>query len=333
MRVKVWANGTNEAASFSLLRINTNEPIDIFHKTENTEKILDGEYYQCYSTPMFSIVRFDSSTKQGSKVMCEFDGNGIIMSFQKKGKTLCVWNRETGRMDEKQNNIFFHNGLTKCRLKEADCFRIVLSKSYVKALWNLYPKAMNPLMADFRECKNCVFAHSHLNTTFEMERIINDIENLYLQQEEGKEMVIEAKVRELLYSQIMHHLKSLDKKGLKIEKYREQMQEACKYIEKNIKELPSLHEIAMAVGVCDTTLKIAFKYFYGKTVFEYFNEYRLNKACEFLQDTSNSISDAAFLTGYKHSSHFSTAFKQKYGVSPIEYRTKNIDVFSAIKAR
>lgn len=331
MKVKVWANGTNETASFSLLNANTSEPINIFQKAESSKKILNGECYQCYSTPMFSIVRFDSSSKEGSKVMCEFEGNGIIMSFQKKGRASCESNRKKGKMYEKQNNIFFHNGLARCRLTEADCFRIVLSKAYVKALWKLYPKAMKPLVSAFRKCKNCVFDYSHLNTTFEMERIIDDLENLYLQQEEGKEMIIEAKVRELLYSQIMHYLKLLDKKDQKIEKYREQMQEACKYIEKSIQELPSLHDIAMVVGICDTTLKIAFKYFYGKTVFEYYNEYRLNKACKLLQNSAYSISEAAFLSGYKHSSHFSTSFKQRYGITPMEYRTKNINVFPLIK--
>jgi AraC-like DNA-binding protein len=264
--------------------------------------------------------------------MCEFEGNGVIMSFQKKGKASCVADLEKGSMYEKQNNIFFHSGLVRCRLTEADCFRIVLSKSYVNALWKLYPEAMSPLVDASRQCRNCVFDHSHLHTTLEMEQIINDIENLYLLQEDGKEMVIEAKIRELLYIQIMQHLKMLDKKDLKIEKYRKQMQMVCNYIENNIQDLPSLHNIAMVAGVCDTILKIAFKYFYGKTVFEYFNEYRLNKACNFLANPSYNISDVAYLTGYKHSSYFSTAFKQKYGLTPIEYRTKNMEIFSTTKA-
>lgn len=325
MKVKVWANGTNKVACLSLL-CSYKGNINIFH--EKKEDLCNGEHYQCYSTPMFSIVRFDSSKKEGSKVLCEFEGDGIIMSFQKKGKASCESDKQKGKMHEKENNIFLHNKCTKCSLTEADCFRVILSKSYVDKLYELYPRVMEPLIIAFQKGENCIFGHSHLNTTLEMERTINDIENLYLQQEDEKQMVIEAKVRELLYSQIMHHLKLINNKDLKIEKYREQMQIACRYIEENMREIPSLHDIAMNVGVCDTILKIAFKYFYGKTVFEYYNEYRLNMAFEYLLNPSYSISEVAFLSGYKHSSHFSTAFKQKYGITPIKYRIENINKFT-----
>lgn len=110
------------------------------------------------------------------------------------------------------------------------------------------------------------------------------------------------------------------------------MQMACTYIESNIEELPLLSKIASAVGVCDTILKMAFKHFYGKTVFEYYNEYRLNKSRKYLQNPSCNIADAAFLTGYKHSSYFSTAFKQKYGITPREYRKNVLDASPAVKA-
>lgn len=324
MKVRVWTNGINK--SIALLRT-SGKTINIFK-----DERLTGEYHQYYSTPLFSIVRLDSSAKKASNIVCELEGTGIVMSFQKKGQTSGRMNHLKKQIFEKQNNIFFLNGFAKCQQTEADCFRIVLSKLYVDTLWELYPEAMTPLIEAYQKCWNCVLDHSHLNTTLEMEQIIKNIEDLFLQQGEGKEMLLEAKIRELLYIQIMQHLKTLDKKDLKIEKYRGQMQMACRYIEENIRELPLLHYIAMEVGVCDTILKIGFKYFYGKTVFEYFNEYRLSKACEFLQDTSITISEVAFLTGFKHSSHFSTSFKQKYGITPIEYRTENVDGFPVVKA-
>jgi|GEM_PF-3318224 len=332
MRVKICENETNKVANFSLLNTDTDRAIKILHRKKKDKKLLSKGYCLYYSTPLFSIVRINSSAKKSSKLKCEFDGNGIIMSFQRKGMTSCVINRTKRNMQERQNNIFlFTNKFVRCLLTEADCFRIVLSKTYVKALSELYPEAMAPLIDACEKSENSVFDYSHLNTTLEMEQIIKNIENLLLQPEEGKEMLIEAKIRELLYAQIMQYLKALDKKDLKIEKYRGHMKMACEYVERNVQELPSLHDIAKSVGVCDTILKIAFKYFYGKTVFEYFNEYRLNKSCVFLQNSSYSISEVSFLVGYKHLSHFSSAFKQKYGITPIEYRTENIEAFSSAK--
>ncbi|MDD4114510.1 MAG: AraC family transcriptional regulator [Massilibacteroides sp.] len=328
MKMKVWANGINKVACLSGLG-SYKKAINIF--PEGQGKIGKEEHLLYYSSSLFCIVRLDSSAKKASSVVCEFEGNGIVMSFQKRGKTSGENDQGKRQMFEKQNNIFFLNGFAKCQQTEADCFRIVLSKSYVENLRKLYPGSMAPLVEAYQKGCDSMSEHSHLTTTLEMVQIIKTIENLYLRQDEGKEMLIEAKIRELLYIQIMQHLKTLNKKDLKIEKYRMQMQMACQYIEENIRELLSLHDIAMAVGVCDTILKIGFKYFYGKTVFEYFNEYRLNKACDFLQDASLSISDVAFLAGFKHSSHFSTSFKQKYKITPIEYRIKNIEMFPAIK--
>jgi AraC family transcriptional regulator, transcriptional activator of pobA len=61
----------------------------------------------------------------------------------------------------------------------------------------------------------------------------------------------------------------------------------------------------------------------GKTALEHIHLKILELAKERVLDTSKSISDIAFELGFKYPQHFTRLFKQKVGVSPMEYRGLN----------
>ena len=63
-----------------------------------------------------------------------------------------------------------------------------------------------------------------------------------------------------------------------------------------------------------------FKKEMGKTILDYIIQTRMNKAIELMRTTFLSIKDIAEKVGYKDSSYFGQVFKQKYGVTPGEYR-------------
>ena len=54
--------------------------------------------------------------------------------------------------------------------------------------------------------------------------------------------------------------------------------------------------------------------------FKYLFDHRLRLAVLYLLDSDMTINDIGIKLGYDYQSHFCTAFKRKYGVSPIEYR-------------
>ena len=84
--------------------------------------------------------------------------------------------------------------------------------------------------------------------------------------------------------------------------------------------MPSLHEIASMVGTNECTLKKAFKHEFGTTVFQFLFDYRMRLAVLYLLDSDMTVNDIGIKLGYDYQSHFCTAFKRKYGVSPMEYR-------------
>ena len=79
---------------------------------------------------------------------------------------------------------------------------------------------------------------------------------------------------------------------------------------------PTLFELSRLVNMNDCKLKKTFKLLFGKTVYEYVREQRLEKAYYLLDSGVCNVSEAAFSVGYTNLSHFSEAFQQKYGVLP-----------------
>lgn len=70
---------------------------------------------------------------------------------------------------------------------------------------------------------------------------------------------------------------------------------------------------------------LAFKYLYGVSPYKYLKNMRMEAALDLLLDTENKITVISENLGYKNSGHFAKLFKEYYGISPKEYRNKNIE--------
>jgi AraC-like DNA-binding protein len=58
----------------------------------------------------------------------------------------------------------------------------------------------------------------------------------------------------------------------------------------------------------------------GKTALEYIQLKLLDFAKERVLDTTKSLSEISYELGFKYPQHFTRFFKQKLGVTPLEYR-------------
>ena len=79
---------------------------------------------------------------------------------------------------------------------------------------------------------------------------------------------------------------------------------------------PTLLELSRIIQMNDCKLKRLFKVYFGKTVYEFVREQRLEKAFSLLQEGNNNVSQAAYAVGYTNISHFSESFQKKFGISP-----------------
>jgi AraC-like DNA-binding protein len=112
---------------------------------------------------------------------------------------------------------------------------------------------------------------------------------------------------------------------LKDEQNVERIRHAKKLLIENMSQPPTLKELSRQIGLNEYRLKEGFKNIYGKTVFQFLNDYRLDSARQFLDKGNLKVNDAAYRIGYTNPSHFIAAFKKKFGVTPKKYTTGKID--------
>lgn len=152
--------------------------------------------------------------------------------------------------------------------------------------------------------------------TPQMHFIINDILDCS-RQGAFKKVYIQAKVTELLLLQLeqMHDTKP-ETAGKHGGLNREKMYKAKEIIEANYSHPCSLLDLAHQVGTNDYTLKKGFKEVFGTTVFGFINDLKMERARKLLEDESITINEIANTIGYKNATHFTAAFKKKFGIVP-----------------
>jgi AraC-like DNA-binding protein len=84
----------------------------------------------------------------------------------------------------------------------------------------------------------------------------------------------------------------------------------------NLKKPPKIAAIARKVNMSVSSLLRQFKSIYGKGIYEYYTEKRLELAQMMLLEKRMNVKELAQLLGYRNSSPFIEMFTKKYGISP-----------------
>ncbi len=100
--------------------------------------------------------------------------------------------------------------------------------------------------------------------------------------------------------------------------------EAIRYLKLHFAEPCTIKEIADHVGVSPNYLSRVFNREVGENISSYLARLRLRRAAVLLETTSDSVSTVGARTGFANASYFSTAFRQYFGMSPLEYRGRAV---------
>ena len=92
------------------------------------------------------------------------------------------------------------------------------------------------------------------------------------------------------------------------------------YLVGHLSERVTIEELSRMFHINATTLKEAFKAEYGTSLAAHIKEHRMEKAATLLRESGLSVAEIAKIVGFESRSRFGTAFKEKYGVLPSEYR-------------
>ena len=94
------------------------------------------------------------------------------------------------------------------------------------------------------------------------------------------------------------------------------------YIDEHYKDDLSLEQLADLVGMTPTAFSRYFKQRTAKNISEYIVDIRLGHAARLLVDTSDSVSEICWATGFNTLSNFNRLFRKRKGCSPTEFREK-----------
>ena len=164
--------------------------------------------------------------------------------------------------------------------------------------------------------KTALFSEQQLHLTPEINAILNSMENSTHTGFCGK-LFLESKVIELLAIQLSQFelLQEQPKPLLKPDEL-DRMEEIRSILINNMDRQLSLRTLAHMVGTNEFNLKKQFKAAYGTTVYGYLNQYKMEQAKAMLIQGDSRISEVSGKMGYKHATHFTSAFKKYFGYLP-----------------
>ena len=99
---------------------------------------------------------------------------------------------------------------------------------------------------------------------------------------------------------------------------------AKKYIAENYQKNISMKGMAELVNLNPVYFSMLFKREVGINFLDYLNKYRLEISKQYLKQIQYNISEVTELSGFQDSKYFSKLFKKTFGITPTEYRKRNI---------
>lgn len=165
------------------------------------------------------------------------------------------------------------------------------------------------------------FSKHNMHITPEINAILNSINH---SPHTGfcERLFLESKMIELLtlqisqfeYSQKNNLVHQLKKEAL------DKMHEAREILVSNIHSPLTLRSLAHMVGTNEFNLKKHFKTAFGITVYGYLNQHKMTQAREMLIEGESKVAEVSLKMGYKHATHFTSAFKKYFGYLPTKIK-------------
>ncbi|ETZ24836.1 AraC family transcriptional regulator [Pedobacter sp. V48] len=101
------------------------------------------------------------------------------------------------------------------------------------------------------------------------------------------------------------------------------IQKAMAYMKSNLHRAILLPDVSTAAGCSDSQLSTIFKNITGYSPINYFNQLKIQKACQLFYRTNGLVKEVAAQLGYNDPYYFSRLFTQLMGTSPNAYRNRN----------
>lgn len=240
----------------------------------------------------------------------------------------------------KETSFYFASGTESCKLKEghsvlkylskddlieiksltinSQCLCIVFSKPFIDRLGTEDHKFLQ-LIQNYTP-------HTIQDASIHAAVIELLMENApsYLRNIQQKSKVLEIFFKQLAF---ISNLQEKNTVNLRLEEMKK-VENAKKLIDENIANTYTIPELSRIIGTNAQYLKQHFKQQYGMTIRAYILKNKMNHAKELLIKGDHKVATIATEIGYKHATHFTTAFKKYFGFLPNSFRFNLITYLS-----
>ncbi|MFY7827640.1 MAG: helix-turn-helix domain-containing protein [Flectobacillus sp.] len=145
---------------------------------------------------------------------------------------------------------------------------------------------------------------------------------LNLHQKSGFDSVLELMsiLHDLSISRNMRTLSNTSFSNESLSYNSRRIEKAFEYMQSNYDKNITLEEMAKLVGMTEVSFSRFIKKRTGKTFVDSLNEIRIGHASRLLIDTTHTIAEISYQTGFNNLSYFNRVFKARNGCTPKEFR-------------
>lgn len=127
-------------------------------------------------------------------------------------------------------------------------------------------------------------------------------------------------IKTILYRTVTCFFEECGMKRTSVKTYSETVRRAMRYIQRNLSIRLKTEEVARNLFISESTIRKVFKAETGMTVGDYIDELIFLKAKRMLTKKGTSLKDISVKLGFCDQFYFSRRFKEKYGITPSQYR-------------
>ncbi len=268
------------------------------------------------------------SLRKNTRLSFQSVPESIEMHFLLQGKSLTTLNNRKEKTLLKSNQhtlIYSKDFVGNVQWEETTdmkVFEINFSRQFFAKYLPLLDIHFNEFKQAINNGETAYISDQHRPIPASMLHVIQEI--LYCDKKGiFKKMYLEAKIVELLILQLEQFKGegnlvdyTLSKKNIEKIHYAKDL-----VLERLFSPL-SLTKLAQKANTNEFTLKKGFKEVFGTTVYGFINDQKMEKAKQLLLMGEKNIAEIAALMGYKYPTHFTSAFKKKYGFIPSNMRKK-----------
>ena len=206
----------------------------------------------------------------------------------------------------------------KVHLNSLEINRREFTKYYSCSL-SKFDHPLKPLLGDIKATKLFYYQGNYSLQTADIIKEINtDLFSDFL-----RAIKLESKALEILAVQIDQYaddLKLNKNQSVIRKKEIEKIVELTEEISKDLSVSKTVQQLADSIGININKLQEGFKYLYNDTVNNYIQSLRVERAKDLLINSELSIGEITEKIGLSNPSYFSKIFKEKYKITPNQYR-------------